>query len=390
MDEFGASKPLAFPLCTSSVYTLADLEALDQVSDGMAQGYIYARDSHPNAVRLSHLLSKAEGAASGIVCSSGMAGISALVLSLASQGDRILASSLLYGRTIQLFGQELTRLGIETTFVDPCSLQEVEEQLRQKRSRLLFVETLSNPLLRVVDIAALAEMAHQHDCYLVVDNTFATPALCRPLEMGADFVVESLTKMISGHSDVTLGWLGISPRLADAEQWHAQIAQTSSIWGFSGSPFDSWQAERGLGTLSLRMEKACDNALSLAQWLTQQSQVRQVVYPGLESHSDYGKAEEVLGGRFGNLISFEIEGGRKGVSELMRSVPEIPFSPSLGNFTTTWSHPATTSHRYVSPAQRKKQGITDGLIRLSVGIEPVETLQSRLAPYTNSGMSYTN
>lgn len=374
MSDTGSSSPLASPLFTSSVYTLADLDALDAIYEGESTGFIYARDGHPNAERLNQRLCQVESAGHGMVAGSGMAGLSALILSLVGQGDHVLASEMLYGRTTQMLRQELSRFGVSTTFVDPCDFEQVRVVL-ESMPRLLLVETMSNPLVRVVDVARLAKLAHAQNCLLIVDNTFATPIGCRPLEQGADFVVESLTKMISGHSDVTLGWIGISPQLKSAEDWAAQIRQVISIWGFSGSPMDSWLTERGMATLELRMNRASDNALSFARWLEQQSGITRVDYPGLSSHPDHEIASRTLH-NFGCMMSFELSGGREGVNRLMRAVPEIAFSPSLGNVTTTWSYPAGTSHRYDSPAQRQRQGITDGLIRLSVGIEDVAKIQA--------------
>jgi cystathionine beta-lyase/cystathionine gamma-synthase len=256
---------------------------------------------------------------------------------------------------------------VQTVFVDCNDLAAVRAAL-QTPTRLLFVETISNPLLRVVDITALAEISHQHGCQLIVDNTFATPLLTRPLDLGADVVMESLTKMIGGHSDVTLGLI------AGKDDLLPQVSATASIWGFSANPFDCWLAERGLATLPLRMKAACANAAALAEWLTEQRGVAQVLYPGLPGHADHSLAKTVLRGGFGHMLCFELAGGREAVNRFMHQAPGIPFSPSLGNTTTTLSHPWTTSHRYTSPALKKRQGITEGLVRLSVGIEDIATI----------------
>ncbi|MCS7047190.1 MAG: aminotransferase class I/II-fold pyridoxal phosphate-dependent enzyme [Gemmataceae bacterium] len=365
----GSSAPLVTPVYQSSVYTLPDLDALDRIMNGEEPGYIYARDAHPNARRLAELLAEAEGAKWGIVTGSGMAAITALVVATVQQGQRLVASHRLYGRTTQLFVQELGRFGVATELVDVNDPSATEKALR-KGARLLFVETLSNPLLRVVDIPRLAELAHQYECRLVVDNTFATPVLTRPLELGADLVMESLTKMIAGHSDVTLGAV-----CGNDEDLLAAITTAVSIWGLSSNPFDCWLAERGLATLDLRMAAACDNAARLAEWLSAQRGVVRVVYPGRLDHPDHRLAPEILRGGFGNMLCFELEGGREAVNRFMHRSPGIPFSPSLGHCTTTLSHPATTSHRYVSPAERRRQGITDGLVRLSVGPEEFETIR---------------
>ncbi len=368
----GASAPLTSPLYPSAVFTLPDLDALDRILDAGEAGFIYARDAHPNAERLSAKLAELEGARWAILTSFGMAAISVLVLANVEQGQRIVASNRLYGRTTQLFQQELPRLGIQTTFVDVGDLNEVRIAL-QTPARLLFVETISNPMLRVADLSALAQLAHDAKCSLVVDNTFATPVLARPLELGADFVVESLTKMIGGHSDVMLGLL------CGNNDMHTKLSQVSSVWGFSSRPFDCWLTERGLETLSLRMKTACANAADLADWLANQPAVTRVIYPGRSDHPDHELARRFLHSGFGNMLCFDLAGGRDAVNRFMRRAPGIPFSPSLGHTTTTCSHPATTSHRYVSPEERQRQGITDGLVRLSVGVEDLSMIQNEMA-----------
>jgi cystathionine beta-lyase/cystathionine gamma-synthase len=369
--SLGETTPLVPPLYQSSVYTLPDLDALDRIMNAEEPGFIYARDSHPNARHLATHLANLEAAAWGVVCGSGMAAISAILLGTLQQNQRIVASNRLYGRTVQLLDQELSRFGVVTKFVDACDLEQVREALAED-TQILFVETMSNPLLRLVDISALAKLAHDRDCLLVVDNTFATPVLTKPLDLGADLVMESLTKMIAGHSDVTLG-LVCGQDMDLLPQMNAEI----SIWGLASNPFDCWLAERGLATLDLRMRTASHNAGVLADWLVGQPGVSRVVYPGRANHPDHELARRLLSGAFGNMLCFELEGGRAAVNRLLRH-SGIPFSPSLGNTTSTLSHPATTSHRYVSPAERKRQGITDGLVRLSVGVEDAALIQEQI------------
>src|SRR5262245_29589381 len=338
MDKLGRSSPLVPPLYQSSVYCLEDLDALDAVMSGEEAGFIYARDGHPNAQRLAERLAQLEAGGWAVMGGSGMASISAAVLSLVQQGERIVASNRLYGRTTQLFGQELTRFGVRATLVDCTDLAAVEAALKADPApRLLFVETLSNPLLSLADIPVLARLAHERECRLIVDNTFASPVLCRPLEMGADLVMESLTKMIGGHSDITLGVLAGREDDADLRQ---QVLQVTSIWGLSSPPFDCWLAERSLDTLPLRMKAASANAAALADWLALQSAVKQVVYPGRPEHPDHGKARALLAQatpgelHFGHMLCFELHGGRDAVNRFLRT-SGIPFSPSLGNTTTT-------------------------------------------------------
>jgi cystathionine beta-lyase/cystathionine gamma-synthase len=370
-SALGLSAPLTSPLYPSSVYTLPDLDALDRVLDAKEAGFIYARDAHPNARRLAAKLAELEGARWALTTSSGMAAISALMLANVEHGQRIVASNRLYGRTTQLFQQELPHLGVQTTLVDISDLNQVRAAL-QTPPRLLFVETISNPLLRVANLPALIQLAHEAKCSLVVDNTFATPVLIRPLDLGADFVIESVTKMIGGHSDVTLGLV------CGNNDMQAKLSQVGSVWGFSSSPFDCWLAERGLETLSLRMKTACANAAALADWLSHQPAVTRVIYPGRVDHPDHELARRMLHSGFGNMLCFDLAGGREAVNRFMRQAPGIPFSPSLGHTTTTCSHPATTSHRYVDPDERGRQGITDGLVRLSVGVEDLPLVQSEM------------
>src|SRR5262249_37950404 len=240
-------------------------------------------------------------------------------------------------------------------------------------ARVLLVETMSNPLLRLADLEELGRLAHEQDCLFLVDNTFATPAVTRPLEMGADFVVESLTKMLGGHGDITLG------SLSGRGDHLPQLNQVVSIWGLASNPFDCWLASRGLATLSLRMRAAAANATAIADWLADQPGVSRVIYPGRTDHADHDLACRILEGGFGNMVSFELKGGREAVNRFMRQAKGVPFSPSLGSTLTTCSHPATTSHRYVSPAERRRQGIADGLIRVSVGIENVAQIKEEMA-----------
>jgi cystathionine beta-lyase/cystathionine gamma-synthase len=372
MPPLGQSTPLVPPLYQSSVYTLPDLDALDEIMNAERPGFTYARDGHPNARYLADQLAALEEAEWAAVCGSGMAAITATLLALVKQGERIIASNSIYGRTTQLLNQELPRFGVTTTFVDARDPRQVLAAL-DKPAKVVFVETMSNPLLCLADLPALAEIAHERGSTFVVDNTFATPVLTRPLELGADFVIESLTKMIGGHSDVTLG------AVAGTKDHLPQIAQAVSIWGLAANPFDCWIAARGLATLPLRMRAASANAAALADWLADQAGVTRVVYPGRADHPDHAVACKLLQGGFGNMLAFDLEGGREAVNRFMRRAKGIPFSPSLGNITTTCSHPATTSHRYASPAERRRQGISEGLVRLSVGVEDLGQIKKEMS-----------
>jgi cystathionine gamma-synthase len=368
----GSSRPLAPPLYTSSVYALPDLDALDRIVSREEPGFCYARDDHPNARGLAARLADLEGGKWAVVCGSGMAAISAIFAATLTQGSRVVASNRLYGRTTQLLTQDLPRFGVRAEFVNSGDVAAVARAL-ETPATLLFVETVSNPLLAVADIDALAKLARARGCLLVVDNTFATPALCRPLERGADLVMESLTKMIGGHSDVTLGLVAGRDALA------AEVTRAVSVWGFASNPFDCWLAERGVATLGLRIRAACENAARLADWLADQPGIQRVIYPGRVDHPDRALAERLLSGSFGNMLCFELAGGRDSVNRFMRRAPGVPFSPSLGDTQTTCSHPSSTSHRYIPVEEKERQGITDGLIRLSVGVEDLPSIQAELA-----------
>lgn len=369
----GPSSPLALPIYQTSVYNLSDLDALDRIMDGHAPGFIYARDGHPNAQALAAKLAKLESARWAIVCGSGMAALVAAFLSNLSNGGRVIASDSLYGRTNKLLRQELPRLGVQATMVDVSNLDAVRAAFQQPAS-VVHVETISNPLCRTANIPALAEIAHRNKAKLIVDNTFATPVLYRPLEEGADFVMESLTKLIGGHSDVLLGVLaGNDPEMAP------NVSQIVSTWGLSAHPFECWLCDRSLAELDLRVRACSANAARLADWLVGTAGVGRVIYPGRPDHPDHAIARKLLGENFGNMLCVELTGGRDAVNQFMRRAPGIPFSPSLGHITTTMSHPDTTSHRYETHAEKRRQGITAGLIRFSVGVEPFERIRDEFA-----------
>lgn len=370
-SPLGPTSPLVGPLYQTCVYNLPDLESLDRVMDQQSPGFIYARDGHPNAKSLADKLAELEGAKWAMVTGSGMGALSAAFLATVSSGDRIVASNRLYGKTTKLLRNELARFGVKTVVVDCCDLDAVRESL-QVPARVLFVETMSNPMCRTPDLRALADLAHEAGARLVVDNTFATPVLCRPLSLGADLVMESLTKLIGGHSDITLGCLA-----GNDVDLLPSVASMVSTWGLSANPFDCWLCERSLPTLDLRVRAASENAGVVADWLAGQPNVVRVVYPGRPDHPDRGIAAQLLGGRFGNMLCFELKDA-EAANRFVRATP-VPLSPSLGHINTTLSHPDKTSHRYDSKAEKARQGITEGLIRLSVGIEAPEQTMRALA-----------
>lgn len=359
------TEPLAPAIELSAVYRVADLDQIDAIYESRENGFIYARDSHPGAVRLAKKLATLEGAERGLVCGSGMAAEAAIFLALTSQGDSVAIADGLYGRTIRLVVGELPRFGIAHTTFDPTDPSSLEHVINCK-TRLIFVESISNPLLRVADLGGLAEIAKQNGSIFVVDNTFA-PLICRPIDHGADLIVHSLTKLIGGHSDLILGGLAGSNDLV------ARCESIASTFGLTGNAFDSRLALRGVATLALRSQRSCESALKLADRLSRRADLKAVHYPGLPHSPEYDRALRTLKNGYGNMITIDL-GTRDRANLFIKNLEHIPFAPSLGDVVTTLSHPATTSHRGQTAEQWARQGITPGLVRLSIGLEDPDDL----------------
>lgn len=357
--------PLTPRLEPSVVYRIASLDQVDALYDAVAPGFVYARDGHPNLTQLAAKLTAIEGAEAAWAGSSGMAVEAAVLLSALRSGDQVALADGVYGKTGRLV-EHLGRFGVEASRFDATDAGSLREVLNLK-TRIIFAETLSNPLARLADIPALAEEARRFGATLVIDHTFA-PLLCRPLGLGAELVTHSATKFLGGHSDLTLGII------AGRAETIGAIAATGSTYGATANPFECWLCLRGLATLAVRVERSCATARTLAARLARHPAVRAVHYPGLESHPDHVRANERLGGRFGAIMTIDV-GGRPEADALISSLaPTIPFAPSLGDVATTVSHPATTSHRGQSAQQWARQGITPGLVRISVGLEDIEDL----------------
>jgi cystathionine beta-lyase/cystathionine gamma-synthase len=367
-----ATVPVVPAIYPASVYQCLDPRQAEAILSGQEPGYVYSRDGHPNADLLAEKCRCLHGAERALVVGSGMAALAVAALAHLEAGSHVVLGREVYGKTSQLLAGEFARLGVRDSVVDTCNLEQTARAFTE-RTRLLVVETITNPLLRVADLAALAQIAHAGKALLLVDNTFASPAVCRPFELGADLVQESLTKIMNGHSDVLLGLI------CGREAAWERMGKVVSCWGFSPSPFDCWLAARGIGTLALRIERACENALAAARFLAGAAGVREVYYPGLESHLDHQTAVRQFGGRFGHMVSFTLEGGLDRATAFIRSAANIPFCPSLGDISTTLSHPASTSHRAMTGEERTALGIDDGTIRLSVGIESAESIVAGLA-----------
>ena len=366
------TRPHAPPIYLSSVWECESPAQADELLSGREAGYVYQRDGHPNASSLAEKLKSLHSAPCGAITASGMGALAAALLSQLKTGDHAIIGSRMYGKTQALFQGEAARLGIEATAVDTCDAAAVMAAIRPN-TKLMIAETIANPLLEVADVAALAEVARQKNVRLLIDNTFATPILCRPLVLGADLVMESLTKTLNGHSDVILGFLG-----GNQNVWQ-RVPPVISTWGLVSGPFECWLAERGLATAHLRIERACQNALAIAEYLSSQApKVAEVYYPGLASHPQHALARRLFGEQFGTMVSFRLAGGRNAADAFITASKRIPFCPSLGELSTTLSHPETTSHRGMTAEQRAALGITGGTIRLSVGTESSEFIQDAL------------
>lgn len=360
------TEPLARPIVPSSVFRLGDPDQADALMSGRETGDVYARDGHPNARALAALIADLEGAEAGLIVSSGMAALATVLLDRLASGDRVLVSEDGYGKTLALTAGRLTRLGIDVRLVRADRPSAAADAI-DPRTRLILVESISNPLLTVTELEPWAELARRAGALLVVDGTFAPPPILRALEHGADLVVHSLTKFLSGHSDVTLG--AVVGKSAVIEPLRA----TASTFGFHAAAFDCWLTERGLATFIARIDRACRNAAGLAAALPTLPGVARVFYPGLAGRPGHEWLARRTD-RFGNMVSFELSGGREAVTRLFRRLRLVPFCPSLGDARTTVSHPASTSHRGLAPEARAALGIEDGLVRVSVGLEALEDI----------------
>lgn len=364
-------RPETSALYTSSVYTFSSLDAVEEYYAAPSNQFLYRRNGHPNEVPVEHWLSRLEGTESTALCSSGMAAIAQSCFAHLKPGDHVLATSHLYGGTYAFFEQVLRNWGIDISYCDLNDTPSLEANLKPNTA-LVYAESIANPLLQVADLPRIGQFAKLHGLKFFVDNTFATPLLVQPVKYGATLSIHSLTKYLNGHSDV------IGGAVCGNEHDVAQVRKFAVTFGGTLAPFDAWMTERGLQTLHLRFPEQCQNAMALAQFLTGHPSVNQVYYPGLTQHKTHAVANRVLKDGYGAMITFEVPGGQTGANEFVKRLNHITFAPSLGGVLTTVSHPALTSHRAFSKANRDVLGITDGLIRLSVGAEPAELLVNEL------------
>ncbi len=363
-----ASRPLLTPIQPSVVYTTESPDALDALYEGGAQGFTYAREGHPNAAALAARIDAMEGAEGGLIVGSGMAAVTAALLGALKAGDHVLGGDQLYGRSLRLMSETLPALGIATSVADPTDVAAMEAALRPE-TRLILIEVVSNPTIRVADVAGIAALARARGILLAVDNTFTTPRAFRPFEHGADIVIHSVTKLLAGHSDATLGYVA-----ARDPELRTRINTLCVTMGLTASPFDCWLAERGLFTFDLRYDRAEANARALADTLAGLPGVARVLYPTRADHPDHNRAAALLGDHGSHMVSFEIAGGRAQANALVRGAEGIAFAPTLGDVATTLSHPASSSHRGLTPERRMELGMPEGFFRVSVGCESPDAL----------------
>ncbi|MDR1854231.1 MAG: O-succinylhomoserine sulfhydrylase [Azoarcus sp.] len=335
------------------------------------EGNVYSRFTNPTVTTLQTRLAALEGGEDCIATSSGMAAILSLAVALLKAGDHIVASSGLFGSTVQLFANQLSKFAIDTTFV-PASDTAAYRAAVRPNTKLFFVETPSNPLTEIVDIAAVAAIAHEAGAVLAVDNCFCSPALQRPLELGADVVVHSATKYLDGQGRV-LGGAVVGPKSITGE-----VFRFLRNAGPTLSPFNAWVILKGLETLRLRLEAQSDTALKLARWLETQPEVERVYYPGLPSHPQHELAMRQQR-RGGAVVSFEVKGGREAAWRVVDATRIVSITGNLGDTKTTITHPASTTHGRITPEARAAAGISEGLLRVAAGLEAVEDLQADLA-----------
>ncbi|SPF47707.1 Cystathionine gamma-lyase [Syntrophobacter sp. SbD1] len=368
---------VSVPIFQSSTF------AFPSAADGAARfsgkqpGYIYTRLNNPTVNALEEGVAALEGGFAGVATATGMAAVSSVYISFLSRGDHVVATNCVYGSSRVILESELSRYGVETTFVDSSELSNIEKAMRPE-TRMIFLETPMNPNMKITDLAGAAEIAKKSGALLAVDNTFASPYLQRPIEFGADIVINSLTKFINGHTDVIGGMIVVK-----TEELYNRVKKIVSLFGTTMDPHQAWLILRGLRTLPLRIEKSQENAMKLAKFLKSHPKVTWVSYPGLPDHPQHELAKQQMDG-FGSMISFGVQNGLEGGITVMNSVRLITLAVSLGGIESLIEHPASMTHASIAPEERREAGIVDELVRFSVGCEDFEDLRDDLNEALNA------
>jgi methionine-gamma-lyase len=362
---------VSVPIFQSSTFAFPDVDEGAARFSGKSDGYIYTRLSNPTVNALEENVSTLESGFGGIATATGMAAVAAVFLAFLDQQSHIVATDAIYSASRILLESEFARYGVASAFVASCELENVRQAMRPN-TRMIFIETPTNPTMLITDIQGVAEIARERDILLVVDNTFASPYLQRPLELGADLVVHSLTKFINGHSDVVGGMI-----VAGTEALYTRLRRVLSLSGATMDPHQAWLILRGARTLPLRLEKAQQNASRLAEFLAHHPKLTWVCYPGLPDHPQHAIAKRQMDG-FGSMVSFGVRNGLEGGRTLLNNLRLITLAVSLGGVESLIEHPASMTHASIPRHEREQAGILDELVRFSVGCEDFEDLRDDL------------
>jgi methionine-gamma-lyase len=364
------TEPHVLPIYATSSFQFQDIDEGIKIFENIESGHVYSRYANPTVDAVANKIAALESFdldidTFGIMTSSGMSAISTLFSALLNTGDKILTQGNIYGGTTELFNKVFSRMGIEPVFISLADLAQVKSSLASDKSiKAIFFETPSNPTLNCVDISEISKIAKENEVFTIIDNTFCTPYLQQPFKFGVDFIIHSTTKYLNGHGNSIAGIIVGK----DEKDYRKKVWQTMKLMGTNCNPFDAWLVHNGMKTLPLRMEKHSSNAMALAVFLESHEKVNKVNYVGLKSHPDHSTAIRQMR-NFGGMLSFDIKGGMTEGIKLMNQVKFCKLAPTLGDVDTLILHPASMSHLNIPRAMRELNGITDGLIRVSVGIE---------------------
>jgi len=363
-DEFGSA---VVPIYQTSTFSFKNAQHGADLFSGKEDGYIYTRIGNPTINALENKLAELENGYKGIALASGMASVTTVYMALLQQGDHMISTDAVYGPSRSVMESHFSKFGVEYSYIDTSHLDKIEKTINPK-TKLLYIETPANPTLQITDMNKASEIAHKHNILVCVDNTFCSPYLQKPLDLGADIVLHSLTKFINGHADIVGGAL-----IAKNEEVYNKLRKTMVYMGGNMDPHQAYMVIRGIKTLSLRIDKAQENAIKIAEFLEDHPKVEWIKYPGLKSFEQYDLAAEQMQG-FGSMISFGLKDGYEAGKTLMDNVHLATLAVSLGGVETLIQHPASMTHAGVSKEEKDAANITDGLVRYSTGIEDVDDL----------------
>lgn len=367
-ENYGAA---VTPIYQTSTFRFKSAEHGAACFAGEDDGYIYTRIGNPTIRGLETLLTKLENGEDCVVVSSGMAAVNTVYMALLKSGDHLISTNAVYGPSRVVIEKYWSNYGIESTYVDTSHFENIEKALRPN-TKVLYIETPTNPTIAITDLKKVSEWAHQHGIVVVVDNTFCSPILQKPLDLGVDVVLHSMTKFINGHADIVAGAV-----ISKTKELGTKMRQVMMNMGFNMDPTQAYMVIRGIKTLAIRVLKQQENAMILAQWLEKHPKIEWISYPGLPSHPQYELGKKQMAGP-GSLISFGLKGGFEAGKKLMNSIQMILLAVSLGGVESLISHPASMTHSKMEKEDREKSGITDGLVRLAVGIEDIQDIQADL------------